>query len=438
MQEFIQKFFYSPFELIFNTILIIQWALFMLSTLTPKLSKKHLLLIYIPLCFVISAIALQLPARTIPRLFFIPTVMIVSGFIFFANKPLKTIFCSFFPAVAIILSESINMMVFPEVYMNFDSTETYWLNARSFLLLFFYIPVCGLVLWFTASRINKSRYSLTAKQWAIFLFFPLSQAVTVYFVFNIFFDTYGINPPTKQLIIFGAFLALCIAADIALIRTIADAGQKAELQATNRMLEKQLNMQLSHYKALTSQFEANRRIRHDIMHHFNTIQYLLADGKQQEAAEYAGQFLAENRSGSMLGRCENPVVDAFLYGRVEEAKKQGITVKTDIILPVELPISNTDLVIVFGNIIDNAVEACAKRESPSITLNAKIDGSYLIISEENPALPKNDDGKKRRIPELERGFGTQILDSVAEKHSGSCVSKTENGKYSVSVILKLY
>ena len=140
----------------------------------------------------------------------------------------------------------------------------------------------------------------------------------------------------------------------------------------------------------------------------------------------------------MLGRCENPVVDAFLYGRVEEAKKQGIAVKTDIILPVELPISNTDLVIVFGNIIDNAVEACAKLENPGITLDAKIDGSYLIISEENPALPDGDSAKKRRIPELERGFGTQILDSVAEKHSGSCVSKTENGKYSVSVILKLY
>ena len=307
--------------------------------------------------------------------------------------------------------------------------------GRTILLLFFYLPFYALILWFTASRLGKTRYSLTAKQWIIFLFFPLSQAITIVFVYNTMYIT---TPSKAYLAIFAVFLALCIAADIALIRTIADAGQKAELEVTNRMLEKQLNMQLSHYKALTSQFEANRRIRHDIMHHVNTIQYLLADGKQQEAAEYAGQFLEENRSGSMLGRCENPVVDAFLYGRVEEAKKQGIDVKTDIILPVELPISNTDLVIVFGNIIDNALEACSKVEHPSITLDAKIDGSYLIISEENPAVPKSDDGKQRRIPELERGFGTQILDSVAEKHNGSCVSKTEDGKYSVSVILKIY
>lgn len=88
--------------------------------------------------------------------------------------------------------------------------------------------------------------------------------------------------------------------------------------------------------------------------------------------------------------------------------------------------------------MDNAVEACARIENPGIELDARIEGSYLIISEANPALPEPESNKKRRIPELERGFGTQILDSVAEKHSGSCVTKTENGKYSVSVILKLY
>ena len=178
-----------------------------------------------------------------------------------------------------------------------------------------YIPFYALVLWFTASRISKTRYSLTVKQWAIFLFFPMSQSITVYFVYT---SMFGADASPRQLIIFGAFLLLCIAADIALVRTIADAGRKAELEATNRLLEKQLNMQISHYEALTSQYEANRHIRHDIMHHVNTIQYLLADGKQQEAAEYAGQFLKENRRSSMLGSCENPVVDAFLFGRVEE------------------------------------------------------------------------------------------------------------------------
>ena len=435
MKEYIQNIYVSPLEFLFNMALMGLWASFMWHTLIPRFSKKTTILIFIPICFFVPPLSVLLPQRSFLRIFFVPVAMVVAGFGLFKSKPLPTVFCSFFPELVILLAEAANLLLYPDVYKySYDSTA-FWLNSKTFLMWFSYMPFYALVLWFTASRISKTRYSLTVKQWVIFLFFPLSQSITVYFVYT---SMFGSDASLPQLVILGAFLSLCIAADVALVRTIADAGRKAELEATNRMLEKQLNMQLSHYQALTSQYEANRRIRHDIMHHVNTIQYLLADGKQQEAAEYAGQFLKENRRSSMLGSCENPVVDAFLFGRVEEAKKQGISVKTNVVLPVELPVPNTDLVIVFGNIMDNAVEACAKIENPSIELDARIDGSYLIISETNPALPEPEGSKKRRIPELERGVGTQILDSVAKKHDGSCVIETKDGKFTVSVILRLY
>ena len=233
--------------------------------------------------------------------------------------------------------------------------------------------------------------------------------------------------------------------EIALIATasfIASSAQEPTLPASTKRLRSsgvqvRSTMQLSHYTALTSQYEANRRIRHDILHHVNTIQYLLANGQQQEATEYAGQLLAENQRSSQLGQCDNPVIDAFLYGRVQEAKAQGITVETHIILPVELPVSNSDLVIVFGNLMDNAVEACAKVENPTIQLDAHIEKGYLVITESNPAAPEAEAHKQRRIPELERGVGMHILESVAEKYQGSCVSETKDGSYSVSVFLKL-
>lgn len=435
MKEYIESICVSPSEFLFNDALILIWAAFMWRTLTPRLRNKWIILVYVFICFVVLPMSTALPSRSVIRTFGVPALMIFSAFICFKGRHFKVLFCSSFPALVILLDELLIMFIYPEIYLNYYDATDFWLNSKTFLLWFTYIPFYVLVLWFAASQITKTKHSLTVKQWAIFSFFPLSQLATVYFVFTSMFSQV---PSHKHLVIFAVFLLLCIAADVALVRTIADAGRKAELEATNRMLEKQLNMQISHYEALTSQYEANRRIRHDIMHHVNTIQYLLADGKQQEAAEYAGQFLKENRRSSMLGQCENPVVDAFLFGRVDEAKKQGISVKTDIILPAELPISNTDLVIVFGNIMDNAVEACARIENPGIELDARIEGSYLIISETNPALPEPENDKKRRIPELERGVGTQILESVAKKHDGSCVAESKDGKFTVSVILRLY
>lgn len=424
----------SAFEFVFNEALLVQWAMFLWYTLTPRWSKKTTILCFLPICLLAPTIAALFPSRSVARMFSVPALMIASAFVCYRSKPIRTFFCAFYPQLASVVCETLNLFIFPAVYQNnYDATQ-FWSNSKTVLLALFYLPVYSLMIWFAASCLGKTRYQLTVRQWLIFLFFPLSQTLMICFVYNTMFR---ITPTAAQLCLLAGILIVCIAADIALLRTISDAGRKAELEATNRMLEKQLNMQLSHYTALTSQYEANRRIRHDILHHVNTIQYLLANGQQQEATEYAGQFLAENQRSSQLGQCDNPVVDAFLYGRVQEAETQGITVETRIILPVELPVSNTDLVIVFGNLMDNAVEACAKVENPKIQLDAHIEKGYLVITESNPAAPEAEAHKQRRIPELERGVGMHILESVAEKHQGSCMSETKDGSYCVSVFLKL-
>ena len=44
--------------------------------------------------------------------------------------------------------------------------------------------------------------------------------------------------------------------------------------------------------------------------------------------------------------------------------------QADVSLPVELPVSNTDLIVAFGNILDNALEACEGVPGAQIRLQA--------------------------------------------------------------------
>lgn len=291
----------SAFEFVFNEALLVQWAMFLWYTLTPRWSKKTTILCFLPICLLAPTFAALFPSRSVVRMFSVPAIMIVAAFACYRSKPIRTFFCAFYPQLASVVCETLNLFIFPAVYQNnYDATQ-FWSNSKTVLLALFYLPVYSLMIWFAASCLGKTRYQLTVRQWLIFLFFPLSQTLMICFVYNTMFR---ITPTAAQLCLLAGILIVCIAADIALLRTISDAGRKAELEATNRMLEKQLNMQLSHYTALTSQYEANRRIRHDILHHVNTIQYLLANGQQQEATEYAGQFLAENQRSSQLGQCD--------------------------------------------------------------------------------------------------------------------------------------
>ena len=138
---------------------------------------------------------------------------------------------------------------------------------------------------------------------------------------------------------------------------------------------------------------------------------------------------------SKLGSCQNPVVDAFLSSRIRDAEDRGISVKTDIMIPAELNISNTDLIVLFGNIMDNAVEACGCTEIKEISLRSHAAKGYLIVTESNPAV-KAPQKKRRRIPELERGVGFRVLSSLAKKYDGSFKYGVENGVYTVTVMLR--
>ena len=87
---------------------------------------------------------------------------------------------------------------------------------------------------------------------------------------------------------------------------------------------------------------------------------------------------------------------------------------------VELPVSNTDLIVAFGNLLDNALEACSGIPDAQIMLRAHMDKGYLVIQESNPVRARQPQGKKpRRIPELERGVGFRVLSGLAAKYDGS-------------------
>ena len=231
--------------------------------------------------------------------------------------------------------------------------------------------------------------------------------------------------------------ALFLVSDSLLFRTMVRTEQRVQLEVENELLESQLDAQLAHYGDLTVQYEQIRAMRHDISHHLNTINALLQAGNLQAASAYSEQLLPAQTYSSRLGSCRNPVVDAFLYTRTQEAGLRGVPVRADVSLPVELPVSNTDLIVAFGNLLDNALEACSGIPDAQITLRAHMDKGYLVIQESNPVRPRQPQGKKpRRIPELERGVGFRVLGSLAAKYDGSFRHACENDTYTVTLSLR--
>lgn len=150
-------------------------------------------------------------------------------------------------------------------------------------------------------------------------------------------------------------------------------------------------------------------MRHDIANHLDTMQALLENSRSGEAAAY----LSELKAGAA-----------------------GVEIRARVSLSAGLPVSNVDLVRAFGNLLDNAVEACAGIAGACVSLRCAQLSGCLVICTENP-VSHDPAEKQRRIPELERGVGSRVLKDLAEKYNGSLKQEQKDGIFRAELIFNL-
>ena len=107
-------------------------------------------------------------------------------------------------------------------------------------------------------------------------------------------------------------------------------------------------------------------------------------------------------------------------------REQKLSVDFRVNLAPVTGISDTDLIIAIGNMLDNAVEACALAQQHSIHLSVKQRDGYVQVETEN-TYPQSITSHKRRIAYLKRGLGPSILQALAEQYHGKYLSVREDG-----------
>ena len=419
-------------DLFFNACAIVMWAAFLWRVLDgPRFRVWVTVLLAALIGAAYMAAALLLTTVGQLRALMFPVCSLAMAFLLFRGTPGRKLL-----AVAAELAGSLLMeLMFTPLMIDLQSNDdiSVWADPRALIYGVTFLPVLGLGLMLISFIFTRSKNNLSGRQLLVFSAFPITQMVCEASLVTLMFTPPRYEYIPMQLIVSVLFLV----SDILLYRTMVRTEQRVQLEVENQLLEKQLDAQLAHYSDLTAQYEQIRAMRHDISHHLNTINALLQEGNLKAATEYSEQLLPMQTYISRLGKCQNPVVDAFLYSRMQDAEVKGMPVQADVSLPVELPVSNTDLIVAFGNLLDNALEACSGIPDAQITLRAHMDKGYLVIQESNPVRARQPQGKKpRRIPELERGVGFRVLSGLAAKYDGSFRHTCENDTYTVTLLLR--
>lgn len=196
----------------------------------------------------------------------------------------------------------------------------------------------------------------------------------------------------------------------------------------------------AYYDELDYRYEETRKIRHDINNHLLALQLLVEKGDLTSAKAYIGEISEELDQTIMPVRTGSNVLDALIWQKICQARKCNITIQTEIHCSVNgRNISDYDLCGIFGNILDNAMEAVADMDAPVINLFIGNQLDMLYISCKNPyqgERPRRGDNfvTTKDSPES-HGLGIPRVREIAKIYDGEVNISAEVEHFLIEILL---
>ena len=262
-----------------------------------------------------------------------------------------------------------------------------------------------------------------------------------FFTFFIYLLFYNFQPMIAiRSLVTGAILLILY--NLALLVPETARIYRQSLERKN--LERQLNEQVLHYKVLGGRESQYRKLRHDMKNHWQMVQTLLASGRLSEALDYTSriqdQLEFHTRSHQIIST-GNPFLDAVLTSKLGQAAASGIQVDTEIMVVKNMKIDMVDCGIIFGNILENAIEACLKQSGEAdrrILVKLLYKKGMLVCGICNSMDPDTSvrSGFATTKPEAEsHGLGLPNVREAVAGYGGTLNLKAQDGRFEVSFVL---
>jgi sensor histidine kinase regulating citrate/malate metabolism len=199
-----------------------------------------------------------------------------------------------------------------------------------------------------------------------------------------------------------------------------------------KLVEYQTEQSEKHLNEVRSIHKEMRGYKHDFHHHLQTLKGQLEAGEIDRALAYIEQLDNQLMNVDSLLKTGNVSLDAILSAKIAQAKAENIAVTVKASVPDALTISDLELSIIMGNLLDNAIEACRTvTEERFIRIFISMKGKMLYFSMLNAA-----GAKRKKTGSLfathkdgVHGFGLRRAEAILEEHGGWIKYNSEDGAF---------
>ncbi|RKD30848.1 hypothetical protein BET01_05545 [Lacrimispora algidixylanolytica] len=216
--------------------------------------------------------------------------------------------------------------------------------------------------------------------------------------------------------------------------------ENSQLKIKLKLLEQQSILQYEFYEEQGEKYNESVKILHDVNKHLKMIENLYEANKDDMAKTYAKEI------GQMLvplcleDYTNNPILNVLLNDKKRIASLHSICFNLDIGI-VDLGFMEPiEVTTVFGNLLDNAIEACDLVPNHRY-IDMKLDkyNEFIVINISNCTMPieKWNFGKPVSRKGKNHGIGLLNVENIIKKYNGSMVLEEANKKFSCKIIFNL-
>lgn len=194
------------------------------------------------------------------------------------------------------------------------------------------------------------------------------------------------------------------------------------------------------YDSIRSIYSNLQVLQHDMKNELLCLYDYIENNHIEKAKEYI-----INLSNTRLNqfheyiKTENEIIDAIINVKLNLAREKKIEVTCNICADFKAFDTN-DIVCLFSNAIDNAIESSLSQSDKRISINIENKRNYLFFSIGNSistsVLDENKNLKTTKKDSLHHGFGIKSMERIIEKYDGMIEFYEKNGMFIVNMMMK--
>lgn len=216
-------------------------------------------------------------------------------------------------------------------------------------------------------------------------------------------------------------------------------GEKSELEYSLSEQKASMDRLYEQDGEIRGLHENVRRLKHDMKNHLMVIASYLNTGDHASAAAYISQILDKLNAVHSYIETGNSLLNHILNEKLEYARTKGISIKAEIGNLSFGKMESMDFSALLSNLLDNAIEACAKEQEPMLSVNISRRRGYETILVKNrisrSVLGDNPALSTTKPEQDSHGMGIPRVREITEKYKGMCDFYEEEGFFCSCVFI---